>query len=213
MKTIVFQGDSITDSIRKTDSENYTGSGYATMVKGYLGAEHPGAYRFYNRGISGNRISDLYARIKVDMINLAPDYMSILVGVNDVWHELRSQNGSTPEKFEKVYGLLIEELRQALPQIKLMILEPFILPGEVTEHLIDDPACWTRFKAGVTEMAAAARRVAQRYDIPFVELQAEFDRAAQLAPADYWLWDGVHPTQMGHELIKRAWLAAFEKLK
>ncbi len=213
MKTVVFQGDSITDSVRSRELEYYSGNGYATMVKGFLGAEHPGQYRFFNRGVSGDRIADLYARIKADMINLAPDYMSILVGVNDVWHELRSQNGTSPEKFEMVYGLIIEELQQALPHLQLLLMEPFILPGQVTEHLIEDPDCYAQFRAGVTEMAAAVRRVAERYQLVFVPLQERFDRAARLAPPDYWLWDGVHPTQMGHELIKRAWLEGFAQLK
>ena len=87
MKTIVFQGDSITDAIRNCENDNYMGSGYATMVAGELGLSEPNEYKFYNRGISGNRVLDLYARWKTDCLNLKPDYLSILVGINDVWHE------------------------------------------------------------------------------------------------------------------------------
>ena len=110
MKTILFQGDSITDVDRTRDSDMYLGRGYAMLVEASLGADRPGQFRFLNRGISGNRVVDLYARIKKDMINLKPDYMSILIGINDVWHEYTRQNGVDAEKYEMVYGLLIEEL-------------------------------------------------------------------------------------------------------
>ena len=85
-KLILFQGDSITDAGRNRENDAGTGTGYPTFVKGELGLSNPGEYEFINRGISGNRIVDLYARIKADIINLKPDYMSILIGVYDVWH-------------------------------------------------------------------------------------------------------------------------------
>ena len=117
-KRILFQGDSITDTGRNRDNDVSVGTGYANLLKSHLSAACPYQYKFYNRGISGNRVVDLYARIKIDMINLKPDYMSILVGVNDVWHEYTRKNGVIAEKFEMVYGLMIEELQQALPNLK-----------------------------------------------------------------------------------------------
>ena len=84
----------------------------------------------YNRGVSGNHVVDLYARIKTDIINLKPDYMSILIGVNDVWHTFDGQeNGVEAEKYFRIYSALIEEIKEALPEIKIMILEPFTLKG------------------------------------------------------------------------------------
>ena len=106
MKTILFQGDSITDAGRARDNDSNVGIGYPVLVKGTLGFEHPGEYTFLNRGISGNRVVDVYARIKSDIINLKPDVMSILIGVNDVWHEFSRKNGVDAEKFEKVYSML-----------------------------------------------------------------------------------------------------------
>ena len=100
MKLVLFQGDSITDCGRNREADHPMGSGYATMAAGEIMAEHPGEYRFLNRGISGNRSVDLYARIKQDLINLKPDYLSILIGVNDVWHEYTRQNGVDADKFE-----------------------------------------------------------------------------------------------------------------
>ena len=100
MKKILFMGDSITDAMRDREADDYLGAGYASMVAGELGYKEPYAYQFVNRGISGNRIIDLHARIRCDMINLQPDYISILIGVNDVWHEYTRKNGVAADKFE-----------------------------------------------------------------------------------------------------------------
>ena len=117
MKKILFQGDSITDCHRtKLPMENM-GAGYPLLVQAKLGFENPGKYEFVNRGISGNRIVDIYARIKADIINLAPDYMSLLIGVNDVWHDFDFQNGVSADKYEKLYCMLIEEIREALRKV------------------------------------------------------------------------------------------------
>jgi lysophospholipase L1-like esterase len=183
-------------------------------VAGELGMDAPYQYKFYNRGISGNRIVDLYARIKADMINLKPDVMSILIGVNDVWHEYSYQNGVSAEKFEIVYSLLIEELQQALPELKLFILEPFVLPGGATMNNEEHPARWDFFRSEVELRAKAAKRVAEKYNLPFVPLQEMFDKVNADAPEmGYWLRDGVHPTPAGHELIKQQWLKAFKELQ
>ena len=125
MKTILFQGDSITDCGRSKQGGIRMGEGYAMLVKTHLAFENPNEYEFYNRGISGNRIVDVYARIKSDIINLKPDYMSLLIGVNDVWHELGGKNnGVSAEKFEIIYDMMISEIMEALPNIKIMIMEP-----------------------------------------------------------------------------------------
>ena len=208
---ILFQGDSITDCGRRRDSFTSMGDGYASLVRSELGLAEPGKYEFLNRGIGGNRIVDLYARIKCDIINLKPDYMSLLIGVNDVWHELGGNNGIAPEKFEKIYCMLIEEIKEALPEIKIMLLEPFVLPGGAT-HDEEDPTVWERFNTLVRANAAAAKRVAEKYSLPFIELQAGFDALCEKAPASYWLADGVHPTAMGHCFIKDQWLKTFKTL-
>lgn len=212
-KLVLFQGDSITDANRNKELDRYMGHGYATMVAGVLGAEYPGEYAFLNRGISGNRSVDIYARIKQDLINLKPDYLSILMGINDVWHEYTRQNGVAAEKYELIYSLLIQEIKQALPDIKIMILEPFVLQGEKTRTTEECPGRWEHFSAQTPLRAQAAKRIAEKYDLVFVPLQEAFDEAERMEPTDgYWLADGVHPTAAGHELIKRQWLKGFEQL-
>ena len=206
MQTIVFQGDSITDAGRDREYDDRYGLGYPLLVAGKLGFAHPLAYRFLNRGVSGDRIVDLYARIKRDLINLRPDVVSILIGVNDVWHELSSQNGVDVDKYERIYGMMIEEIRAALPQIRIMILEPFVTHGAAT-----DPN-WDVFSSQVALRAAAAKRIAEEYALAFVPLQSVFDAAVARADAACWTQDGVHPTTAGHELIAREWIRVFDTL-
>ena len=206
MKTILFQGDSITDAGRSRDNDGYMGMGYPAYVSARLGLDNPGDYKFYNRGISGNRIVDVYARIKADIINLKPDYMSILIGVNDVWHEFSYNNGVDTPKFEKIYSMLIEEIKEALPDIKIMIIEPFMLVGTATEDKAD------MFKAAVEEKAAAAKRIAEKYSLPFMELQKDLDELAKKASTDYWLADGVHPQITFHQYISDKWIKMFKEM-
>lgn len=205
MKTILFHGDSITDWCRARDNDSILGSGYVTQVAGELGCKYPNEYCFKNRAISGNRSVNLLASIRPDIIALKPDYMSILVGVNDVWHGVTNDNGITPERYERYYNMLIEEVRESLPDLKLMILEPFVLEGPATDV---NPEM---FLGGVKRIAEKARAVAEANDAVFVPLQEKFDEALKIAPYDYWTLEGVHPTAMGHNIIKNAWLEAFEK--
>lgn len=206
MKTILFQGDSITDAGRTKDDANI-GRGYAALVTAALGYGCPGEYEFYNRGINGNRVTDLYARIKRDIINLKPDIMSILIGVNDVWHEydFGGSNGVDAEKYYRIYSMLMEEVREALPNTQIMIMEPFVLRGTATDKN------WDIFYSEVRKRADKARKIARKYGLIFVPLQSQFEAATQKAPVDHWLKDGVHPTWAGHELIKREWIKAFKK--
>lgn len=196
MIKFLFQGDSITDADRVRGDDNNYGFGYPNLVAAEYLKKLPYEIDFINRGISGNRIVDVYSRIKADIINLEPDYMSLLIGVNDVWHELQCENGVSAEKYEKIYCMLIEEIKEALPNIKIIILEPFVLKGPATE------AEWDYFRSEVEKRAAAAKRVAEKYNLKYVPLQAEFDCVSKDKDTTFWLRDGVHPTAAGHALIK-----------
>lgn len=208
MQTILFQGDSITDVGRQNDLRLWGefGFGYPLLISARLGCAHPDDYRFINRGVSGNRVVDLYARIKRDILNLRPDVLSILIGVNDVWHELGDRNGVDADKYERIYDMLIGEIRAELPQIKILILEPFVTHGAATD------SAWDVFSTEVPLRAAAAKRIADKYALTFVPLQSKFDAAAAEYGETHWTIDGVHPTVFGHALIAQEWLAAFEKL-
>ena len=213
MKTIIFLGDSVTDAERNRNNEENCGMGYATLVKAKLGFENPGKYKFINRGINGNRISDLYARIKRDAINLAPDYISVLIGVNEVLHQYIRSDGFTAKRFKDLYIMMLEDIYEALPDVKIFIMEPFILPGVGTVSDEDHPGRWEFYSENLPAYQKAAREVAEHFGIPFTELQNPISEAARLAGERFVLGDGIHPISEGHELIARKWIHTFESIK
>ena len=211
-KIVLFQGDSITDCGRSREDNNALGHGYASMAGGRVLYENAGEYTVYNKGISGNRIVDLYARIKSDVINLKPDYMSILIGVNDVWHEINWNNGVETAKFEKIYDMFIEEVKTELPNIKIVILEPYVVEGRATMNDEEHPDRYERFRSGVDEKRAVAKKLAEKYNLKFIPLAQLFDEA-EAKVKGIWTTDGVHPTPAGHALIADAWMKVFNELK
>lgn len=225
-KTILFQGDSITDAGRNrnlgADMPNTTmGSGYATIVSGELGYRFPGEYKCLNRGVGGTGMASMYSRIREDLIELKPDYLSFLAGVNDAWFDLGGKDyvPVSAERgmalFEKRYTMLLEEAIEALPNLKVMILEPFTLDAHKSPY--GEDGAWAEtydiFRKGVEEKAEVSRRIAEKMGFTFVPLQHKFDEVYDPENPRYWLWDGVHPTAQGHTLISKEWLKAFESLK
>lgn len=205
---ILFFGDSITDAHRDREKPHHLyglGTGFVNGVASRLAAKAPDKYEILNRGISGNRVVDLYARIKVDAWNEAPDVISILVGVNDVWHGIFGDNGVELDRFARVYRMLIEDTQKALPDVKLILCEPFFLDGAATHEAFD------KFRA-VYDYAATVKKLAAAYGLPFVALQAPLDRAAAAYGAERILADGVHPALAGAAIIAEEWLKVFETM-
>lgn len=202
MKTILFQGDSITDVGRKREviepnNPRGLGNGYVKLIVSALQAQHAKKYDCYNRGISGNRIVDLYARWKIDGVNLQPDLISILIGVNDTWHEFGSQNGVEVNRYKTIYELLLDYTKERLPKAQLVLCEPFVLPcGVVTDAWQDE----------MSQRRAIVRELSETYGAIFVPFQSMFDNALNEAPPHNWAEDGVHPTAAGHERMAKLWL-------
>lgn len=211
MKRILFLGDSITDTSRVYENPTDMGRGYPLLVEASLGLDDP-ELEFINRGINGNRIVDLYARIKKDIINLNPDIASIYIGINDVWHDIDWQNGVETSKFIKIYEMLLDEIKAALPNIKLILVAPFVLLGKSTMDRETDHERFSKFKSGTTEKIEAVKSIANRYNLPVIDLQAEFDKRCQTVSPLHFSLDGVHPTPEGHEVIKRIWIDTFKTL-
>jgi lysophospholipase L1-like esterase len=111
--------------------------------------------------------------------------------------------GLGPEKFRKIYGMLIDDIKECLPDIKIIILEPFILKGKCTEEL------WDAFNADVRRLAEIAKQVAEYYNFTFVPLQNKFDSLVSDGNSELWTVDGIHPTAAGHGIIKEELLKAF----
>lgn len=208
MKIVMF-GDSITDMERKKTCDDVFsyGAGYVMLTAGELYGKDPNKYHVINRGISGSRIVDLYARIKADVWNQKPDVLSILVGINDIWHDvlLAEPNGVDIVRFENMYRLLLKETLERLPSLKIMLLEPFVLKGSATEEKFE-------FFKQIYDYAKVVKKLAEEFNLTFVPLQEKFSCFAEKNGAEHYLSDGVHPNIAGAKLISEEWLKAFEKI-
>lgn len=205
---ILFYGDSITDAGRARDLDipnKQLGGGYVSYVANQLFERSLTDYDIINRGISGNRVVDLYARIKIDCWNLEPDVLSIHIGINDVWHEVKRKNGVELDRFERVYRMLISDTIAALPKTKIIICEPFVLPGTATEEEYDE-------FLEVKKYAKVAKKLAEEFSLTFVPLQDALDAAGEKYGNDVILGDGVHPTMKGAVVFGNEWLKAFDSL-
>ena len=202
---VLFQGDSITDTgrdrgVADPNAARALGSGYPLLVASAALAAHPDrGLRFYNRGVSGNKVPDLAARWAADTVALAPDVLSILIGVNDFWHTLTGGYTGTVDDYEHQYAALLDDTGRALPRARLIVLEPFVLRCGA----VDD-----RWFPEFDQRRAAAERIAQRAGATFVELQRVFDDLARKNTPQYWAVDGVHPTPAGHAVIAERWRRA-----
>ena len=200
---VLFQGDSITDCGRDRQAAEPNlaralATGYPLLVAAQHLSQHPDAgLRFFNRGVSGNTVPDLDARWQADALDLKPDVLSILIGVNDIWHKLNGTYHGTVEQYETQYDALLARTRRALPDVRLVVLEPFVLrTGAVTD------AWFPEFD----QRRAVAARVASRAGATFIPLHELFQRLSAQSPPAYWAVDGVHPTVAGHGVIAQQWL-------
>jgi lysophospholipase L1-like esterase len=203
---ILFQGDSITDagrdrSRREVNDAAALGRGYAYLAAARLLADQPRlGLMLWNRGISGNRVPDLLARWQSDCIDLEPNLISILIGVNDLWHKFDGRYTGSVADYEQGYRELIEQTQQAAPQAQLVLCEPFVLRCGVVS---------AKWFPEFDQRREVAGKLAREYRTLFVPFQSSLDRAlADDSPPSYWTADGVHPTAAGHQLLADAWLGA-----
>jgi len=202
---ILFQGDSITDAGRSRKDEavpnmpSQFGTGYALFTAASILANHPDDNLIlYNRGISGNKVFQLAERWEKDCLALQPDILSILIGVNDFWHTKTGGYTGTVETYVADYRRLISQTKTALPKVKIIILEPFIIHGGTA---LDDS-----WENAFAPYRTAAKKIATDNRLIFVPLQSVFNEALKHAPAAYWGPDGVHPSMAGAQLMAQAWL-------
>ena len=200
---ILFQGDSITDCDRLREENRSLGQGYANLLGSGLLCDHADlGLKVYNRGISGDTVMNMYARFEVDCYMLKPTLLSILIGVNDVWREMKVENsGIVKEKYEKVYDMLLTETAERLPQVRFVLLEPFVLQGGLVVK-------YQPFRESLDERRRIVQNLAKKHGAIFVPLQDAFDEACKIAEDTHWLYDGVHPTAAGHGLIAKNWKKA-----
>jgi lysophospholipase L1-like esterase len=187
---VLFQGDSITDGNRgrSADPNHILGHGYAFIIAARHGAGFPERkLDFTNRGVSGNTVLDLEKRWAKDTLALKPDLLSVMIGVND-------QSRNVPlEAYEATYDKLLTDARAQNPKLKLVLMEPFVRhPGKPVPE-------------GIVARQAIVAKLAQKHGAALVKLQKVFDDAAAKTADDYWVWDTVHPTYRGHQLLADEW--------
>ncbi len=205
---VLFQGDSITDAGRDKEKElpnvaRSFGLGYAFLAASALLNELPEKnLTLYNRGISGNKVFQLAERWQKDCLDLKPDVLSILIGVNDYWHKRNGQYNGTVEVYENDYRALLKRTKENLPGVKLVICEPF--------YLLNTSAVDETWVAPMKEYQAVAKKIATDFGALWVPFQQVFDEAVKHAPATYWSGDGVHPAMPGAQLMAEAWLRVVE---
>ena len=196
---ILFIGDSITDCGRREDPERL-GDGYVRLIRDYLYAKNPSAAPLViNMGISGNRVIDLQARWKEDVLEHEPDVVSIKIGINDVWHGLGGNTNGVPiNQFVDVYHVILRQLNAVVPKAKLVLCQPNVIwpPAPAEGNAVLQP-----YVRAVGELRREFNAAA------VVPLHAAFVNAQKARPDIMWAPDGVHPGSAGHILIARTWLA------
>ncbi len=197
---LLFQGDSITDmkwGRNQSDRNHYLGHSYVYLLAARLGVEMAGVQlEIYNRGISGNTVGNLRKRWQKDAIEMRPDLLSVLIGTNDVGR------GVTEDEFEIDYRHILDASRKANPELKIVLLDPFVLEsGKLAQKEV-----WTPRRAATDRLRAVVARLAEAYNAVHIKTQDVFDSAAKAHGPEQWIWDGVHPLPQGHELIARNWL-------
>lgn len=205
---ILFQGDSITDggrnkTIMEANHGGALGPGYPFLIAAALLNQHPDKnLKFYNRGISGNKVYQLAERWDKDCLELKPNVLSILIGVNDYWHKHNGNYKGTSKIYLDDYKQLLDKTKQQLPAVKLIIAEPFAVKGIKAV----DNSWYPEFD----EYRAAANEIAKTFDAIYIPLQTVFDKAQHLATGSYWTGDGVHPSIAGNQLMAKTWLEQFK---
>lgn len=184
-KTILFQGDSITDCNRFV--HNDLGDGYVHYLAKMMPEE-----LIMNKGISGNETSDLLNRWTKETIELHPDVLSILIGINDIWHAHADHTNRTVSDLLRDYRLLLERTKEALPETKILMIEPYLLVFD------DFQKSWRHeLDFAIQGIRDLAKEFADEY-LPLDGLLAE---ARVHHPDSFLMWDGIHPTPEGHQLI------------
>jgi lysophospholipase L1-like esterase len=200
---VLFQGDSITDAGRNKEEKTFNtskalGSGYALMAASELLYNYPDKnLQIYNRGISGNKVFQLAERWDADCLDLKPTILSMLIGVNDFWHTLDGRYAGTIDVYKNDLTALLERTKKQIPQVKLIIGEPFAVGGI---KAVDEKWFPTFY-----QYQKAAREIADSFKAVFIPYQRIFDQAIKSAPGVYWTHDGVHPSVAGNQLMAHAW--------
>ncbi|HTJ70643.1 MAG TPA: SGNH/GDSL hydrolase family protein [Actinospica sp.] len=194
---IVFQGDSITDAGRRDEPGDGLGWGYPRLTADLLTAAYPDAgLRFFNRGVGGNTAADLRARWQSDAIDLRPDVVSVLIGINDTWRRYDSDRLTTTESYEKDYRHILSRVRDET-DARLLLIEPFLLPVRAEQ--------W-QWREDLDPRIHVVRRLASEFDAALLSADGLLNQAARTVGTPETIApDGIHPAPEGHRLLAEEW--------
>ncbi|MHB1452719.1 MAG: SGNH/GDSL hydrolase family protein [Saccharofermentanales bacterium] len=197
-QTVLFQGDSITDCGRDYEDLTSLGGGYPSKIAEIYKTLFPGAnVNFINKGVSGARIPDLIVRYVEDIMDIAPDFISIFIGINDVWRRYDSNDPSTIDAFRDHYEYLLKMIRSHMPETKIMLIEPFVL------NSLPDRASW---REDLDPKIQVVREMASLYADFYIPLDGIMaaNCTGRYTPQEL-SEDGVHPSALGHAIIAEAY--------
>ncbi|MFC8225346.1 SGNH/GDSL hydrolase family protein [Streptomyces sp. NPDC057287] len=197
--TVLFQGDSITDVGRLVEPDSPLGNGYARLAADRVRSARPAAgITFVNRGVGGDGVSDLRARWREDAMDIKPDVVSIMIGVNDTWRRYDSGAVTSVGAYENDYRAILTQVRDRL-DAQLILIEPFLVPVR------DEQWAW---REDLDPRIHTVRRLSEEFDATLLAADGLLNQAARAAGgAEYIAGDGVHPTPLGHAVLAEAWTA------
>lgn len=206
---LLFQGDSITHGGRvysDWDMNHIIGHGYQASLAARLGLENVERHPvIINRGVSGDTTAKLLARWNEDCLQLHPTVLSILIGANDAGTFTRTKMGPTPEFFGRSLRFLLDYTKEVFPDVKLILGEPFRFYHPKS---LQDPEYYARETASIEiyrQNAQVVKEIAKDYGAVFVPYAAELEQYVTKHPVGHIVWDGVHPTYVGHEIMANLW--------
>ena len=196
---ILFQGDSVTDAGRDRSNPHDMGEGYPRYASAMIQDSYPDTgFEFVNLGISGNRTADLVSRLESDFVDVQPDIVSVMIGINDVWRQfdspaIKEQTISPEEYRENVRKMILTEK----PHVKgIFLMTPYYMEPNASDFM----------RARMDEYGAICKELAEEYGCIFIDLQAMFSKYCSVRHSSYLAWDRVHPNQIGATLIALEWL-------
>ena len=188
MKTWLFQGDSVTDCHRNRSLPGSMGDGYVSLL-----SQTKKGIKFVNKGVSGERTHDLVMRWTEDLMSTQPDYLTLLIGVNNIWHQYLLNRPSFLYEFSHHIKYMLNQVKRLFPDTKTLILSPFLFECGVVEQ------AWIH---ELDQQISELKSIANDYHLPFLDLHELFKKS-KLSPIQI-AEDGVHPTQLGHQIIAQA---------
>lgn len=200
---ILFQGDSITDAGRDKRNYHHLGSGYPKFAAALISERHPKTeFEFINFGIGGNRTCQLFDRLYSDAIAFQPEVISIMIGINDVWHRYSHRIMTRDEQIETNYRAILSDIKK-YTNAKIIMISPFLLDCDDKEAIRSD----------LVSVKEIIRNLADEFADVFIPLDEYFEEALKTQPeAHYYSNDGVHPNENGAKFIAKLYADAVDTL-